>query len=137
MDDVLLIDKMKCDQLSAVFPIKEWESGKFDYVGSFIEILEDTGMPTTSRLRSSRNTTTCLCGALSWMANHRFFATGSSTVAHDDHLYLLAWCGRSRHALRHLPSFWREPHGLAHLVRARDVAAAGLAVATLRLDLHL
>ena len=45
VDDVLLIGQddvcsMIKDELSKIFPIKEWESGSFDYVGSYIQIFE-------------------------------------------------------------------------------------------------
>ncbi|OLQ03765.1 Copia protein [Symbiodinium microadriaticum] len=46
VDDVLLVgdgalcDLLKC-QLSSEFPIQEWEEGKFEYVGSYIEVMED------------------------------------------------------------------------------------------------
>ena len=46
VDDVLLVgDDELCQlikkELSAQFPIREWESGSFDYVGSYIDIKED------------------------------------------------------------------------------------------------
>ncbi|CAE7263747.1 GIP, partial [Symbiodinium natans] len=45
VDDVLLIGQddvcsMIKDELSKIFPIREWESGSFDYVGSYIQIFE-------------------------------------------------------------------------------------------------
>ncbi|CAE7346231.1 GIP [Symbiodinium natans] len=46
VDDILLVGEDRLCQLikqelSSVFPIHEWETGSFDYVGSFIEIGED------------------------------------------------------------------------------------------------
>ena len=46
VDDVLLIgDDELCrlikEKLSEQFPIREWESGSFDYVGSYVDIKED------------------------------------------------------------------------------------------------
>ncbi|CAE7216898.1 RE2 [Symbiodinium sp. CCMP2592] len=95
VDDVLLVgDNDLCrliqKELSAQFPIKEWESGSFEYVGSYIDIKEDMIMVsqasyTTTRLfevevhkeQSDEDPATeiqkhdnmSLIGALSWLAS--------------------------------------------------------------------
>ncbi|CAE7261754.1 RE1 [Symbiodinium natans] len=95
VDDVLLIGQDEVcnivkEQLSTVFPIKEWESGKFDYVGSFIEILEDSVKVSQASYAGTRlfevevdkedpdhyeaselqkHDNMSLIGALSWMAS--------------------------------------------------------------------
>ncbi|CAE7700485.1 GIP [Symbiodinium sp. CCMP2592] len=95
VDDVLLVgDNDLCrliqKELSAEFPIKEWESGSFEYVGSYIDIKEDMIMVsqasyTTTRLfevevhkeqsdedpasEVQKHDNMSLIGALSWLAS--------------------------------------------------------------------
>ncbi|CAE7221929.1 GIP [Symbiodinium sp. CCMP2592] len=84
VDDVLL------GRLSAEFPIQDWEEEKFEYVGSFIEILEDRVKVTQASYANTRlfqvdversspdhfeaseiekHDNQSLIGALSWMAS--------------------------------------------------------------------
>ena len=95
VDDVLLVgegalcDLLKC-QLSSEFPIQEWEEGKFEYVGSYIEVLEDRVKVSQASYAATRlfqvetdknnpdhfeasevekHDNQSLIGALSWMAS--------------------------------------------------------------------
>ncbi|CAE7225449.1 RE2 [Symbiodinium sp. CCMP2592] len=59
VDDVLLVgDNDLCrliqKELSAQFPIKEWESGSFEYVGSYIDIKEDMIMVSQASYTTTR-----------------------------------------------------------------------------------
>ena len=95
VDDVLLIGEQKlCDvlktELSECFPIRDWETEKFDYVGSYIEVKETSVRVSQASYASTRlfqvdidkdtpdhyeATETqkydnmSLIGALSWMAS--------------------------------------------------------------------
>ena len=95
VDDVLLVgQETLCDllkhSLSAEFPIQDWEGEKFEYVGSFIEILEDRVKVTQASYANTRlfqvetrrevpdhheaneiekHDNQSLIGALSWMAS--------------------------------------------------------------------
>ncbi|CAE7510542.1 RE1 [Symbiodinium sp. CCMP2592] len=95
VDDVLLVGDAKLcglvkERLSAEFPIQDWEEEKFEYVGSFIEILEDRVKVTQASYANTRlfqvdvernnpdhfeasemekHDNQSLIGALSWMAS--------------------------------------------------------------------
>ncbi|OLP96499.1 Copia protein [Symbiodinium microadriaticum] len=95
VDDVLLVgDGALCDllkrQLSSEFPIQEWEEEKFEYVGSYIEVMEDRVKVSQASYAATRlfqvetdknnpdhfeasdvekHDNQSLIGALSWMAS--------------------------------------------------------------------